>query len=1371
MRIALVAKAFERIRLTTSSIPYSPLLPFFFMNKNLPTRGKAAVWRLFALFLLLSSRAAWAQVDSYQFAASTGTFTPLPATATPVTGIYVDDAVTGQLPIGFTFVYDGSPYTQFTATSNGWLSFNPSAASQAGFILYDNVLALTGNGDIKPLVTPFWDDLTGTGGAASYQTTGTAPNRVFTFEFLNWRRLGATGAQFSIQVKLFETTNVVQYIYRQEATVLTGATASIGLAGAVAGTPASTSFLSLSDASATPTASSSVETNTIGSPPATGQIYTFTPPVPSACPTPRNLTATNITATSAQLNYFVLGGGGTFTILYGVAGFNPTQPSSGTNQYTTLTGITGTSTTITGLTASTNYQFYVIQNCGGAAGNSSMSNAGGFQSACITPPYATVPFLEDFEGTWISRCNTRDVPSNNWRNTPATGNLSWRRDDDGASANWSNSFGNFIIPANQGLHTARFHDYSASTAAGLASTFDLFINLSSTGAKVLQFDYINTSGTDSLLVEVSTNGGVSFGPVLLRLNVAAAFTTQSVSLPAANSATSVIRFRAKTDLFGSTDIGVDNVRVAALTAPPGCVTNVSPASGATGVVRPVTITWTAGTGIATSYDIYFGTTPTPPLATTQAGTSYVPTANLASNTTYYFQIVPRNGVGAATGCPVYSFTTGTTFNYCNTGLGGFCGSSEISAVNVAGSGLNSTGLTCTAGTGGQTYQVLPPTGNNTGTMLRGVTYSVEVTLTSASIVSVWIDFNQNGSFEATEWTQITTNGTGLVSANIQVPLGAALGQTGLRVRSRNNGNQNGAGDACLNFGSGETKDFTITIGPAPACPPPSNLTATAITTTSASLGFVTSGTGTFTLVYGPAGFNPATGGTTITNATSPVVVTGLTPGTTYQFYVQQNCGAAGLSQNTGPTNFTTLITNDAPCGATALPVNNTCVPLSTTTAGATASAASIPAGTCPSFPNTTPADVWYSFTTAATGPTSTSVRITVTGAPAGTLRAYSGACAGPLTFLSCSSASNGTTAAPNLDLTSLTPSTTYYVRVGAYDAFQPTLGNFTICASPVPNCPAPTAPTAGTLTNTTAQVSWSTTPSAGSTFTVIYGLTGFDPNTAGTSITGITGTSTTLTGLSPSTTYCFYVQQVCGGFNGSSTRVGPACFTTPLTAPNNDEPCGAVTLGNSVLTNSNQGATTSVQNGINLPACSPSQAPKDVWFTIVPSGNSTTLTLTGTSAGMVRVFESPSCANGLFNQVFCQSSGTNNQSVGTMNVTGLTPGARYYVAVSGYGSSDTPGTFTIVGTNLLASRAQAETNALLVYPNPSSTGQLTLRLDGFHGNGQASLLNALGQVVLTKALAAGTTEQVLSTRALAAGLYTLRVQIGGQVLTRKIALE
>ncbi|MBO2010360.1 T9SS type A sorting domain-containing protein [Hymenobacter negativus] len=227
-------------------------------------------------------------------------------------------------------------------------------------------------------------------------------------------------------------------------------------------------------------------------------------------------------------------------------------------------------------------------------------------------------------------------------------------------------------------------------------------------------------------------------------------------------------------------------------------------------------------------------------------------------------------------------------------------------------------------------------------------------------------------------------------------------------------------------------------------------------------------------------------------------------------------------------------------------------------------------------------------------------------------------------------------------------------------------------------------------------------------------------------------------------------------------------FTQPT--PDNDEPCTAIALSSGPLTGSNSGASTTLQPTIITPACSPASLPKDVWFTFTPSGPSTSLTLTGNAAGMVRVFSTPNCASGPFTQVFCAGSGANNTAVGTVSVMGLTAGTRYYVAVSGYGSSDTGGTFTIAATGLVLGRtAQANSTALSVFPNPSATGQLTLQVARPLGAGTVELVNALGQVVQRQPLAAG--EQTLGTGKLAAGLYTLRVQAGSEVLTRKVVLQ
>ena len=103
------------------------------------------------------------------------------------------------------------------------------------------------------------------------------------------------------------------------------------------------------------------------------------------------------------------------------------------------------------------------------------------------------------------------------------------------------------------------------------------------------------------------------------------------------------------------------------------------------------------------------------------------------------------------------------------------------------------------------------------------------------------------------------------------------------------------------------------------------------TTTTASLSWPTGSSGTYTVVYGPTGFNPATSGTTVSGLTAPPLnLTGLTPGTTYQFYVTLNRAAGTNSGTAGPATFTTQILNDEPCGADCLRGRDTSTTLSMT---------------------------------------------------------------------------------------------------------------------------------------------------------------------------------------------------------------------------------------------------------------------------------------------------------------------------------------------------------------------------------------------------------------------------------------------------------
>jgi len=94
---------------------------------------------------------------------------------------------------------------------------------------------------------------------------------------------------------------------------------------------------------------------------------------------------------------------------------------------------------------------------------------------------------------------------------------------------------------------------------------------------------------------------------------------------------------------------------------PACVTNTSPANGATLLTQTsVTLTWPSSSG-ATSYDVYLWTGATPPATPTTNTTALTYSATgLTAGTLYNWYIAPRNAGGAATTCATANKTTFTT---------------------------------------------------------------------------------------------------------------------------------------------------------------------------------------------------------------------------------------------------------------------------------------------------------------------------------------------------------------------------------------------------------------------------------------------------------------------------------------------------------------------------------------------------------------------------------------------------------------------------------------------------------------------------------------------------------------------------------------
>jgi hypothetical protein len=125
-------------------------------------------------------------------------------------GLSGDDAYT-DVSIGFVFNYLGINYSQARINTNGWISLNSTGSADA----VDNTDLFTASLP-GAAIAPWWDDLNADAtSSVSYKTEGALPNRVFIVE---WKQVltfysTSTTARISFQVKLYETSNLIEFFY------------------------------------------------------------------------------------------------------------------------------------------------------------------------------------------------------------------------------------------------------------------------------------------------------------------------------------------------------------------------------------------------------------------------------------------------------------------------------------------------------------------------------------------------------------------------------------------------------------------------------------------------------------------------------------------------------------------------------------------------------------------------------------------------------------------------------------------------------------------------------------------------------------------------------------------------------------------------------------------------------------------------------------------------------------------------------------------------------------------------------------------------------------------------------------------------------
>jgi len=575
------------------------------------------------MVILLGITLLFAQgIPDYTFATGTsGSLEDMSTGTTTLLSGYSDSGASPVTDIGFTFVFAGNVYTQFSANANGLMRLGSNVISGSTSPVANAAIlgAISGDNSIQA------------GGKIHYKVVGSAPNRRLVVEWyllrVNYSSTDTTGPFCTLQAWLYEGTNKIDYVYgtmynrstsAQTRAVFISSSNVANTVGCVATITTTPSWITTSSSLTTTSfTASSYMTNLNSDADGSRRVFTFTPPVQTDPPNPAVLV-------------YPYDAGWAFTdaiLSWGTGGGVPTSYDlylDTVNPPVTLVGDDLAVTTYDpALDPATTYYWQVVPR-----------NDNGEASDCPVWSFTTPrvdQLAESFDATAF--------PPVGWAN-PNT---------------WSRT----TTTPYYGAGTAY---KSLTTTPAILSTPLVAIDAGSE----LDFYYRTaaTTGYGLLNIKYSTDR-VNWSQVgaTISLPTTTTWNHAVVALGAIPAGNYFLGFEG----FTSTSTGsiyLDYIFGPDLAAvAPGPATPTAPANAATNVVKTPTFTWTAPTtgGVPTGYKIYCDTNTEP---TTLLGSvtgvntlTWTATTALAYSTVYYWKVVAYNTSGDATGNTVFSFTT------------------------------------------------------------------------------------------------------------------------------------------------------------------------------------------------------------------------------------------------------------------------------------------------------------------------------------------------------------------------------------------------------------------------------------------------------------------------------------------------------------------------------------------------------------------------------------------------------------------------------------------------------------------------------------------------------------------------------------------
>lgn len=1049
---------------------------------------------------------------------------PLGASS-PLTGV--------GLPIGFNFNFNGQTFDRFAINANGWISLGSSLLTPSVDInstsSYTPLSSTATNTPdyLRNRIAVLGRDLAAqTGATLMYLTTGTAPNRVLTIQWKNYRKYSNTGDIFNFQIILYETTNVIELVYGTMTNNTTATTCHVGIGGKNA-----TEFHNrTSTTSWTSSTKGNVNTDamTLSSTvfPASGLIYRFTP---SSCTSPSGLTAANITQSQADLSW--TSPGTLFNLQYGASGF-----ALGTG--TIVSGLTATNYQLTGLNASSAYQFYVQNDCG--AEQSGWTGPYTFYTLC---DITSAPYYQNFDGT-----TTPNMP-NCWNKivvaSSGTPTITTVTTSPYSTPNCVSMFNSTAVGSSTHLLlvSPQFSDLAAGT-----NQVRFMAKFSGTGTPWMKIGTMSDPNNQSTFTEITSYMDVPT-------------TWQEYVIPF-NAYSGTDQFIAIKHGLGTTNqyIYIDDFKWEAI---PTCPWPTALQSSNVQAFQ-ATFAWTE-MGSATSWDIEYGPSGhTPGTGTIVSGVTTNPYTVTGLNGTTVYQFYVRADCG---GGDVSSWTGPITVTTACAPITTLPWTEGFESVTIPAFPLcwfKENGDWITTNNANSTYDA----DARTGTQFLRDAYSAtnefmwtpgfELTAGQSYDFSFWWagdniagwtgDVFYNTSQVSTGATQLgssfvtgTTTTTKTYKEETYTFTPAISGVYYFAVRV----NCPTSTPWYLSF-----DDFSFMQSP--SCTKPASLVTSGVQDVQLNLGWTETGTATtWDIEYGPVGHTPGTGTIISGVTTNPYTVTGLSALTAYQFYVRADCGGGDLSIWTGPVSVTTTCSMVSSFFENFDAVTTPNFPACWYKVGTTGSTY-----TQTTNPSSTPNCVYIYSSSTSNLATLSMVPVSNAGANTHQLRFKARASGTTGGVIQVGYLTNPTNAASFVLLQSFTITTATYQEYIAYPGTS--VGSNTTLAfrhsgSPTysvliddvyweakPTCTPPINLTATNVQTTSANLGWTSTGSE-TTWNIQYGVSGFTLGT-GTILTGITDNPYTLSGINPSTVYQYYVQAECGGTQ--STWTGPFSFTT-----------------------------------------------------------------------------------------------------------------------------------------------------------------------------------------------------------------------------------